>query len=164
MCFLFFLFSLAALCGLQALGSLAGGQAWASGVGVPSPGCWTTRGFLDPGNINQCSCSQKYPYQHQDPAPHNCLQAPELDASHQTTSKTGTQPHPLADRLLKVILSSQTPQNTSPDTAMPFRGKRLSSILQSVGTSPSLQEAYTSPWTNLTHQRADNRRKETMTL
>ena len=40
-----------------------------------------------------------------------------LDASCQTTSKTGTQPHSLEDRLPKVILSSQTPQNTSLDAA-----------------------------------------------
>ena len=31
---------------------------------------------------------------------------------YQTTSKTGTQPHALAERLPKIILSSQTPQNT----------------------------------------------------
>ena len=35
--------------------------------------------------------------------------APVLEASCQTTSKTGTQPHPSADRLPKFLLSSQTP-------------------------------------------------------
>ena len=135
------------------------GLAWASGVRALSPGCWTTRGFPGPGNINQHVHSQRYPCQHQDPAAHNCLQAPVLDTSHQTTSKTGTQPHPSADRLSKVILSSQIPQNTPPDMALPFRRKRLNSTHQSTGTSPSHQEAYTSPWTSLIHQGADNRSK-----
>ena len=42
-----------------------------------------------------------------------------LDAQCRTTSKTGTQPHPLAERLPKIILSSQTPQNIPPDAALP---------------------------------------------
>ena len=103
--FLFFLFSLAALCGLWALASLARGWAWAFRVGASSPELWTTREFPGPGNINRCVCSWRYPYQHQALAPHNCLQAPVLDTLWQTTSKTGTQPHPSADRLPKVILS-----------------------------------------------------------
>ena len=69
------------------------------------------------------------------------------------------QPYSSADRLPKVILSSQTPQNTPPDAALPIREKRLSSTHQSTDTSPSHQEAYTSPWTKLTHQGADNRSK-----
>ena len=36
-----------------------------------------------------------------------------LDAPCRTTNKTGTQLHPLAERLPKIILSSQTPQNTT---------------------------------------------------
>ena len=115
--FLFFLFSLAMQCGLWALSSLA--RAWASRVGAPNPGCWTAREFLGPGNINWCVLSQRYPSRHQDLAPPNCLQAPVLDTSCRTTSKTGTQPHPSADMLPKAILSSQTPQNTPPDTALP---------------------------------------------
>ena len=153
----FFLFSLVMLRTLQALGSLARGWTWASGVGAPSPGCWTTREFLSPGNINWCELSWRYPSPHQDLAPPNCLQAPVPETSCQTTSKKGTQPHPSADRIPKVILRSQTPQNTPPDVALPIRGKRLSSTHQSTGTSPSHQEAYTSPWTKLTHQGEDNR-------
>ena len=38
-----------------------------------------------------------------------------LDKQCQTTSKTGTQPHPLAERLPKIIIRPQTPQNTPPD-------------------------------------------------
>ena len=82
-----------------------------------------------------------------------------LDTSCQTTSKKGIQPHPSVDRLPKAILSSQTPQNTSPDKGLPFRGKILNSTHQSAGTRTSHQKAYTSPWTNLTHQEADNRSK-----
>ena len=41
-----------------------------------------------------------------------------LDASSQTTSKIGTQPHPLAERLPKIKLSSQTPQNAPLDVVV----------------------------------------------
>ena len=158
-CLFFFSLSLATRCGLWALGSPVRGEAWASGVGAQSPGHWTAREFLGLGNINQRVRSWRYPYQHQDLAPHNWLQAPVLDTSCQTTSKTGTQPRPSADRLPKVVLSSQTPQNTPPDAALPCREERLSSTHQSTGTSPSHQETVTSPRTNLTHQEADNRSK-----
>ena len=58
----------------------------------------------------------------------------------------------ISRQVAKVILSSQTPQSTPPDATLPIRGKRLSSTHQSTGNSPSHQEAYTSPWTNLIHQ------------
>ena len=74
-----------------------------------------------------------------------------LDALCQTTSNTGTQPHPLAERLPKIIISSQTPQNTSPDAALLTRKTRSSLIRQNTGTSPLHQEVYTTHWTNLTH-------------
>ena len=41
------------LCGWQGLGALAGYQAWASEVGGPSSGHWTTRDLLAPRTINQ---------------------------------------------------------------------------------------------------------------
>ena len=145
--FLPFLYFLATLHSLQALGCPTRGQTWASRVGVQSPGLQTAREFLGPGSINWHALSQRYPTQLQDLAPPNCLQVPVLDASHQTTSKTGTQPHPLSHRLPKPILSSQTPQNPSPDAALPIRRKRLSSTQQSAGNSPSHQEAYRSLWT-----------------
>ena len=69
----------------------------------------------------------------------------------QTTSKTGTQPHPLAESLPKIILSSQTTQNTPPDVVLPTRKTRSSSTHQNIGTSLLHQEAYTSHWTNRTH-------------
>ena len=50
--------------------------------------------------------------------------------------------HPLTERLPKII-SSQTPQNTPPDTVLPTRKTRSSHIHQNTGTSPLHQEAYT---------------------
>ena len=43
----------------------------------------------------------------------------------QTTRKTGTQTNPSGDRLPKVILTPQTPQNTPPNVALPSEGKYL---------------------------------------
>ena len=112
----------------------------------------------------ECPFGVKYPSLHQDLAPPNCQQAPVLDTTCQTTSKTGTHPHPSTDRLPKVVLSSQTLQNTLFDTALPIRVKRFSSTNQRTGASPSHQETYTSSWTNLTHQGSGNRSKGTMNL
>ena len=67
----------------------------------------------------------------------------------QTTSKTETQPHPLAERLPKIIIRSQTPQNTPPDVDLPTRKTRSSLIHQNTGTSPLHQEAYTTATTDL---------------
>ena len=119
-------------------------------MGVLSPGSWNAREFLAPGNINWQELSQRSPSQLQHRAPRNCLKAPVLNTKCQTTSKTGTQTHPSAVRLLKVILSPQTPQNKPPDAALPIRWKRSSYTHQNAGTSSSHQEAYTSHWTNLT--------------
>ena len=47
-----------------------------------------------PGNINQSEVSQRSSFWHQYLALPNHLQTPVLDTSGQTTSKTGTQPHP----------------------------------------------------------------------
>ena len=67
-----------------------------------------------------------------------------LDTLCHTTSKTGTQPHLLAERLPKIIITSQTLQNTPPDTVLPSRKKRSSLIHQNTGTSVPLdKEAYT---------------------
>ena len=107
------------LCGWQGLGALAGCQAWASEVGEPSSGHWTTRDLLAPGNINLGELSQRSLSQCQDPAPLNDQQAPVLDTPWQTTSKKGTKPNPLAERLPKIIINSQTPRNTPPDTFLP---------------------------------------------
>lgn len=67
-------------------------------------------------------------------APLNSLQAQVLGVSGQATYRVGTQTHPSAGRLPKVILSLQLPQNTSlvmvkipegQDTAPPIRGQAL---------------------------------------
>ena len=43
--------------------------------------------------------------------------------------------------------------------ALPIRGTRASSTHEREDTRPSHQEAYTSPWTNLTHQGIHTRSK-----
>ena len=88
----------------------------------------------------------------QDRVQSSYLQAPVLDTSHQATNKTGMQKYSSVDRLSKLILSSQTCQYTPADTALLIRRKKLSSSHRKKNTSPSSQEAYTSHWTNLTHQ------------
>ena len=52
-------------------------------------------------------------------------------------------PHPLAERLPKIIIRPQTPQNTPPDTVLPTRKTRFSLIHQNTDTSALHQEAYT---------------------
>ena len=96
--------------------------------------------------------SQRSPSQHQDPASLNDQQATVLDTLCQTISKTGTQPHPLAERLPKIIIRPQTPQNTPQDVDVPTRKTRSNFIHQNTGTSPLHQEAYTTHRTNLTHR------------
>ena len=86
--------------------------------------------------------SQRSPSQWQDPAPLNDQQATVLDTLCQTTSKSGTQPHPLAEKLPKIIIRPQTPQNTPRDVDLSTRKTRSSLIHQNTGTSPLHQEAY----------------------
>ena len=93
--------------------------------------------------------SQRSPSQPQDPASLNDQQATVMDTLCQTTSKTGTQPHPLAERLLKIIIRPQTRQHTPTEVDLPTRKTRSSLIHQNTGTSPLHQEAYTTHWTNL---------------
>ena len=95
--------------------------------------------------------SQRSPSQHQDPDPLNDQQATVQDTLCQTTTKTGTQPHPLAERLPKIVIRLQTPQNTPPDMDLSKRETRSSLIHQNTGTSPLHQEAYTTHWINLSH-------------
>ena len=137
-------------CGWQDLGALARCQTWASEVGEPSSGHWSTRDLSTPRNTKWRKFSLRSPSQHQDPAPLNDQQATVLDTLCQTTSKTGTQLHPLAERLPKII-RSQTPQNIPPDMVLPTGKTRYSLIHQNTGTSPLHQEAYTTHWTNLSH-------------
>ena len=77
-----------------------------------------------------------------------------------TTNKTGTQTHPSAHRLPKVVLSSQTPQNIPLDMALLFRGKRLSSTRQNADTIPSHQEACTRHWTYPTTRGREQKQEE----
>ena len=93
--------------------------------------------------------SQRSPSQCQDPSPLNDQQV--QDTLCWTTSKTGTQIHPLAPRLPKIKIRPQTPQNTPPDVDLPTWEARSSLIHQNKGTSPLHQEAYTTHWTNISH-------------
>ena len=61
--------------------------------------------------------------------------------------------------LPKIIIGSQITQNASLDTDLPTRKTRSSPTHQNTGTSPLDQEAYTTNWTKLTHQRSDTRSK-----
>ena len=63
-----------------------------------------------------------------------------LDTLCQTTSKTGTQSHPLAERLPKIIIRSQTPQNTPLYAVLPTRRTRSSLIHQNTGNSRSTRK------------------------
>ena len=101
----------------------------------PNSGHWTTKDLPVPHNINWQELSQRSPSQCKDPAPLNDQQTPVLNTTCQTTSKTGTQPHPLAERLPKIIISSQTPQNTPLDVVLPTRKMRSSLIHQNTDTS-----------------------------
>ena len=89
--------------------------------------------------------SQRSPSQCQDPPSLNDQQATVLDTLCQTTSKSRTQPHPLADWLTKIIIRPQTPQNIPPDVDLPTRKTRSSLIHQNTGNSPLHQGAYTTP-------------------
>ena len=120
-------------------------------MGEPSSGHWLTRELPAPRNIKWQKSRRDLHSQCQDLAPLTNKQATVLDTLCQTTSKTGTQPHPLTERLPKIIIRHQTPQNTPPDVDLPTRKTRSSLIYQNTGTSPLHQEAYTTHRTNLSH-------------
>ena len=86
-----------------------------------------------------------------------------LDAPCQTTSKTGTQHQPLAERLPKIKIRSQTPQNTPPDMVLATRKTSSSLIHQNTGSSPLDQEANTTHCTNLSHWRQTQKQWELRT-
>ena len=139
-------------CGWQGLGAPAGCQACASEACAElSSGHWYTRDLPAPRNIKWQKLSQRSPSQPKDPSPLNDQQATVLDTLCQRTSRTGTQPYPLAERLPKIIIRSQTTQNTPLDAVLPTRKTRSSLIHHNTGTSPLHQEAYTTHWTNLSH-------------
>ena len=66
----------------------------------------------------------------------------------QTTSKSGTQPHPLAERLPKIILSTQTPQNTPLDVVLPIRNTNPASSTRA--QAPVLSTRKPTQWTEQT--------------
>ena len=111
-------------------------------MGELSSRYWTSRDLLAPQNIKWRELSQRSQSQRSNPAPLNDQQAPVLDTLCQTTSKPGAHPHPLTERLPKII-SKQTPQSTPLDVVWPNRKTRSTLIHQNTGTSPLHQEAYT---------------------
>ena len=130
-------------CGRQDLDVLVGFQACVFEVGELGSGHWSTRDLPAPHNIKRRKLSQRSPSQRKDPIPLNDQQATVLDTLCQTTSKTGAQSHPLAERLPKIIIRSQTHKKTPPDMVLPTRKTRSSLIHQNTGTSTLHQEAYT---------------------
>ena len=85
---------------------------------------------LAPWKINRQEPSQRPPSQHEGQATPKRQQAPELDAPHQSFSKTGAQPCYMADRL---------PKTTKPiDTLKDTTGH--STALQRNKTQPHLPE------------------------
>ena len=121
-------------------------------VGVLSPGRWTTRVLL----ISSSIISEKnHKSLHPNPRPSTTQlsAAPSAGCLTQRISKTGTQSQAAAGRL---------PTDT-PNTALPINRKKLTPTDQNAGTSPSQHEAYTSHWTNLTHQ-GQRLEARTMTL
>ena len=133
-------------------------------MGALNPGCWITRDFLGLGNINQHVLSQRYPSQHQDLAPVNCLKVLILDTSCQTTSKIGTQPYSSASRLPEVIVSPQKPQNTPSNTALTIRRKRLRTPTRTQALVPPTRKTTQAPGPNLpsSGQRTEARRTTTL--
>ena len=121
-------------------------------VGVLSPGRWTTRVLLISSSIISEN-SHKSLHPNPRPSTTQLSAAPSAGCLTQRISKTGTQSQAAAGRL---------PTDT-PNTALPINRKKLTPTDQNAGTSPSQHEAYTSHWTNLTHQ-GQRLEARTMTL
>ena len=63
-----------------------------------------------------------------------------LDTLCRTTNNTGTQAHPLAERLPKIIIRSQTPQNTPPDVVLPPERQDPASSTRTQAPGPSTRK------------------------
>lgn len=112
-----------------------------------------------PGNIVQHELCQKVPFWHQTWHYPTTYRSQCCNNSGKTSSRIETQPHPSADCLSKAVLSSLPLINTPLDTSLPTKETKQSYFYQWAGNSSSHQEDSTSPWTNLTQQRADIRSK-----
>ena len=86
------------------------------------------------GYSSQYELSWKSPHWHKDLAPSNSLQAPLLERLRPNNQQDRNIAPPSTHRLSKVILSSQPPQNTLPDTTQPTRRMRPSFTHQRAGT------------------------------
>ena len=106
-----------------------GGQAKAPAVGALSLNHWTNREPQTMGNIHRSEVSRRSSSQHQDPALPNSLQTPMLEASGQTTSKSGTQSHSLKKKIKRFIwgMFKKHLNCVPPDYKMggAYKGKKL---------------------------------------
>ena len=135
-------FFLSVLCGLQSPDALARGQAWHSEVGDLSPGCGATRKLQTHTILNREN-SPKGLYLNSKTWPHPKASNLQHQMSHaKQLTKTGTQQYTLADKLHKVMPSSQTPHNTLGAT-LPFTETGSRYIHQNTGTCPSQHETFT---------------------
>ena len=123
-------------------------------VGVLSPGHWTTRVLLTPSSIIGENSHKSL---HLNPRP-STTQLSEVPSAGCLTQRISKQEHSPKQQQAG---RPQIPQHTPPHTAPPISRKKLTSTGQNAGTSPSQHEAYTSHWTNLTHQ---GQRWETRTM
>ena len=137
-------------CGWKALRAPARHQGCASGVGKPTSGHWSTTDLPAPCNTKRQK-SLRDLHLNIKIQLHSTTSKLQCWTPYPKNSKTGTQPHSLAERLPKIIIRPQTPQNTPPDVDVPHRKTRSSLIHQNTGTSSLHQEAYTTHWTNLSH-------------
>ena len=117
------------LCGWKALGAPARHQGCASEVGEPASGHWSTRDLPAPRNTKRWK-SPRDLHLNTKTQHHTTTSKLQCWTHCQTTSKTGTQPHPLAERLPKIMIRPQTRQNTPPDADLPTRKTRSSLIHQ----------------------------------
>ena len=74
----------------------------------------------------------------------------------QVTSRTGTQSHPLAERLPKIIISSQAHQNTPPDAVLPTERQDPASSTRKQAPVPSTANLH-KPLNQLYPLRADTK-------
>ena len=84
--------------------------------------------------------------------------------SDQTTNKIGKQSHPSEDRLLKVVLSSQSYKTHYLTWPCPSEGQDSAPLTRVQVPVPPTRKLVQSQYTNLNHQEADTRTRDTRIL
>ena len=119
---------------------------------------------LGPQRMLTCVSSPKrLPFWRQDLAPPNRMQALVRSPSEQTTSRTGIQPQLRANRMPKVVLSSQLTINIPLDMALPTNGIRSKSTHRGQEPVPSTRKPAQTPEPTL-HTREQIPEARTTTL